>query len=407
MSGTAQKDFSKLSRQVSERQTRTLVELVIDVLAAMEHQDRPVSTNTQDEVVDPVVKDKEHRVMAHALKRLLVLSFALLTLLHGPFASTQSISEQKRAVVFIFGTVHPTNPDGTAITDAKGVQVAVEMPLGTGFFVAYPSQTHDSRYNVSYLVTAKHVLQDADGSFLPNVKIRLNLRIPVGDSQLGFINDIPVTDAQGNLLWLHGENQAEDVAATPLRPDNREFDVAAISTTRFLHGRSLPPALSEGDELYFIGLMNQYYGTKRNYPLVRRGTMALITDENIDTPSGPQRVFIAALESWPGNSGAPVFLLRGLRNDAFGDEENAGFLGIIVASFVNKVSIPLSAEPSGRQLEGGDKANTGMTCIIPASVIAEVLDSFSAQQDRDLRRLNVGEQCSSSSSPSRSTCFRR
>src|SRR6266446_8909677 len=55
---------------------------------------------------------------------------------------------------------------------------------------------------IVYLVTAKHVLQDADGAFLPSVRIRMNLRSPVGDAQFGFISDIPVTDPQGNLLWF-------------------------------------------------------------------------------------------------------------------------------------------------------------------------------------------------------------
>jgi hypothetical protein len=324
---------------------------------------------------------------------LLMLAFTLLLFLNAPLAPAQSINEQKKAVVFIFGTIHPVNPDRTAITDTEGNRVAVEMPLGTGFFVDYPSQSRGSRYNFSYLVTAKHVLQDADGSFLPNVKIRLNLRFPVGDSELGFIGDIPVTDAQGNLLWFHSENQAEDVVATPLLPDNREFEFRAIPTTMFLNGRTLQSrAMAEGDELYFIGLMEQYYGAKRNYPLVRRGTLALLTDEDIDTPTGRQRVFIAALESWPGNSGAPVFLLRGLRDSASETADKVGFLGIVVASFVNKVSIPLSTEQPGRQLEGGDKANTGMTCIVPASVIVEVLGSLSAQQDRDARSRRVGEE---------------
>ena len=331
--------------------------------------------------------------MSRSPRRLLMLACALMALSYAQFSTGQSINQQKKAVVFIFGTVHPINPDRSAITDTEGHRVAVEIPLGTGFFVDYPNQGRGSRYKVSYLVTAKHVLQDADGSFLPNVKIRLNLKYPVGDSEFGFITDIPVTDAQGHLLWFHSENQAEDVVATPLFPDDREFDVTAIPTTMFLNGRTLQSgAVAECDELYFIGLMEQYYGAKRNYPLVRRGTQALLTDEDVDIPTGRQRVFIAALESWPGNSGALVFLLRGHRDTASASVGNVGFLGIVVASFMNKVSIPLITEPPGRQLEGGDKANTGMTCIVPAAVIVEVLGSLPAQLDRDARIQRVPGQ---------------
>jgi hypothetical protein len=110
----------------------------------------------------------------------------------------QSISEQKKAVVFIFGTIHPHNPDKTAITDAGGNPLAVSVPLGTGFLVSYADRSHSSRSEFSYLVTAKHVLKDVDGTFLSSVTIRLNLKSPVGDSAVGFIRDIPVTDAQGS-----------------------------------------------------------------------------------------------------------------------------------------------------------------------------------------------------------------
>ena len=48
-------------------------------------------------------------------------------------------------------------------------------------------------------------------------------------------------------------------------------------------------AIAEGDNLYFIGLMTQYYGNKRNYPVVRRGTLALMTDEDVATPAGDKK----------------------------------------------------------------------------------------------------------------------
>jgi hypothetical protein len=58
---------------------------------------------------------------------------------------------------------------------------------------------------------------------------------------------------------------------------------------------------------------------------------------------------------------------------------------MIVASFVNKFSVPLnSGQPAGK-LEGGDTANTGMTCIVPATIIEKVLDSAPAQRDREER----------------------
>jgi hypothetical protein len=313
--------------------------------------------------------------------RLSILALALY--LNAQFSVGQSINEKKKAVVFVFGTIHPLNPDKTVLTDREGNRVAVEIPLGTAFFVDRPDERRGPSCKVVYLVTAKHVLQDIDGSFLPSVKIRLNLRSPVRDSGFGFIKDIPVADPQGNLLWLHSGNQADDVVAIPLLPDARDFDFTAIPTKTFVNDRTLnSDQVTEGDELYFIGLMEQYYGARKNYPLVRRGTLALLTDEDIETPTGRQRVYIAELESWPGNSGSPVFLLP-RRDDISLNRNDLGFLGVIVASFTNHVSVPLSKQQAGTQLEGGDKANIGMSCIVPATTIAEILDSVPAQQDRD------------------------
>jgi hypothetical protein len=96
-------------------------------------------------------------------------------------------------------------------------------------------------------------------------------------------------------------------------------------------------------------------------------------------------VFIAELESWPGNSGSPVFLLGGRRDMPPGNENAYSLLGMIVGSFLNKFTIPLSGASAARQLEAGDKENIGMTCIVPATTIAEILDSGPAQLERDAR----------------------
>jgi hypothetical protein len=239
------------------------------------------------------------------------------------------------------------------------------------------------------------VLQDSDGSFLPSVSIRLNLKSAASDTAVGFIQNIPVTDAQGSLLWFHSDDEAEDVVALPLLPDDREFEFSSISTRTFLDDQALNSgALAEGDDVYFIGLMVQYYGVRRNYPLVRRGSLALLTGESVDTPSGRQQVFIAELESWPGNSGSPVFALQDGKNGLPAKGSNSRFLGMIVASFVNRFSVPLDTGRPAGKLETGDKANTGMTCIVPASTIERVLDSESAQRDRDQRmqRLSAADR---------------
>ena len=64
-----------------------------------------------------------------------VIAFCLCLL---PFrvAAQSPISEQKEVVAFIFGTVHPLGTDKKPLTDSTGKRIALDMALGTGFFVA-------------------------------------------------------------------------------------------------------------------------------------------------------------------------------------------------------------------------------------------------------------------------------
>jgi hypothetical protein len=296
------------------------------------------------------------------------------------YSPSQSIADQKQTVAFIFGTVHPLNADKTPIKDALGKPLAVDIVLGTGFFVYYPDPRGGPTYGFVYLVTAKHVLRDTDGTFLPAIKVRLNLQSPTADPGFGFAT-LPVTDNRGNLLWLRGQNEADDVAILPFLPDQQTVQFKTIPIAMFVDEATLKTdAVEEGDNLYFIGLMAQYYGVKHNYP-VRRGTLALMTDEQISTPTGRQKAFIAELQSWPGNSGSPVFLnLGGLRGNNFMLGQRLSFLGILAGGFLNQVTGNVVGGP---EVVSGNSAEIGVSYVIPATRIIELLNSKEEQQRRD------------------------
>ena len=244
----------------------------------------------------------------------------------------QVINEQKKTVTFMFGKVHTK--------DRAGNPIQVEIPLGTGFFVIYPDPRGGPDFAFVYLVTAKHVLQDTDGTFLRELSLRMSLEQPIDGKQIEFLAQIPVTDDNGHLIWFRDQlDAATDVAILPLLPDRSKFDYKCIPISMFADTNTLQTdKVAEGDTLYFIGLMSQYYGERANYPVVRRGTLAMMTDEPILTATGKQHAFIAELASWPGNSGAPVFLnLAGLRDGGVIVGNNLKFLGVVSGSFVNKL----------------------------------------------------------------------
>jgi hypothetical protein len=302
-------------------------------------------------------------------------SSAALLIFLAPFIFVQSkaqgIAEQKDAVAFIFGTVHQKMPDGKV--------AELDLPLGTAFFVGYSDARLGPELMFPYLVTAKHVLRDLDGAYLKEIRLRVN---PKGGGPCGFITNIPVSDAQGNLLWFHDDDSAVDVAATPVTVSLESVQVRTIPLSMFADDATLKKEnVAEGDALYFIGLMAQYYGVERNYPVVRRGTFALMTDEMIDTPTGRQNAYIAELASWPGNSGSPVSLsLGGLRGSQLLLGAKIQFLGILSGSFLNRVNATLL---NATTIAAGDAAETGISFIVPASKLKSVLDSAPAQALRD------------------------
>ena len=263
--------------------------------------------------------------------------------------------------------------------------MTVETPLGTGFFVFYPDPRGGPTYGFVYLVTAKHVLRDYDGTFLPKLRVRLNLKKPNGDEACAYLDDVPVADTKGNLLWFHNENNAADeTVVLPLLPDEQKFDYMSIPLPLFVTDAQMKSdAVAEGDNLFFIGLMTQYFGYKRNYPVVRRGTLALMTDEEIPTFVGPQKVFISELQSWPGNSGSPVFLnLGGVRGGSLLLGQKLSLLGFVLGAYKNKMVTAVIGEQN-EALTSGNEFPIGVSLIVPATRIRDLLDSRAAQSKRD------------------------
>lgn len=261
--------------------------------------------------------------------------------------------------------------------------MVLEGPLGTAFFVWYPDARGGSDYGFGYLVTAKHVLKDADGRYLKSVKIRVNLLKANADSDLG-LGEVPVADDSGKLLWFDDQDDPQnDVAVLPALPDMGLVDfktvpVGMFADTGLLQGRRV----HEGDSLYLFGLMPQYYGEKRNYPIVRRGTLALLTDETIQTgPNTRQHVYLAELASWPGSSGAPVFLdLGGVRSGRLGFGSEYHLLGLMLGYFSNTRQADVV---ESRTVTAVDPSNIGISFVLPAATIRKVLDSDPLQRRRD------------------------
>ena len=243
------------------------------------------------------------------------------------------------------------------------------MPIGTGFFV----KVQDKETSYVYFVTAKHVIQGQK-----EVSVRLNTRDwDTASPEPGMVfTKLQVQDAQGNLVWATHPDPAIDLAVFPGSPgEGAEFKTVGLEmfvTKEFIDQERV----TEGDEVFFVGLLPQYYGTKRNHPVVRYGRLALVTDEKIYYPDGPVELFFAECQSFPGNSGSPVFLQLGPTRQPGAitlAPERLMLLGVMLGFVSQQVDISQGAS---------FQENVGIAAIVPIERLKEILFSRPLVQQR-------------------------
>lgn len=141
------------------------------------------------------------------------------------------------------------------------------VPNGTGFFVGIKLGKDEDSYML-YFVTAKHVIQDCNGNYLPDIWIRINKK--EWDSVPYPINlkDIRIFEHTDNCV---------DVAVFNLVPDKDIFDYKFIPDEMITNNDFIKnQEIEEGDDVFFTGLFTSHIGQKRNQPIVRFGKIALM-----------------------------------------------------------------------------------------------------------------------------------
>ncbi len=253
----------------------------------------------------------------------------------------------KKTVCFIF-IKHPT----------KGI-----VPNGTGFIVAI-KQADDLYFH--YLVTAKHVLIDEQTKQYFNVVyVRFNKIDGPAD-----LAEVPLTKLK---IWVHPEPEV-DIAVIPCLPDPKIYDYRSIPPDLIVTKEKFKEEdITEGDEVFFIGLFTPHFGRTRNYPVTRFGRVALISDEKVRWQTDQlQDLYLLETQSYGGNSGSPVFFyLSGDRNPGvlrLGPPK-LFLAGIMTGTFrdAQKVEfIETQATPISFQ-------NAGIAAVTPAYKLHEIL----------------------------------
>jgi Trypsin-like peptidase domain len=266
--------------------------------------------------------------------------------------------------------------------DCRDGSVAEEI-RGTAFFVFYPDNRVGENRGFIYLVTNRHVAQpqlNGHRLAIQKVSLRLNLKAPV-EGRESEDGTLPV----GNGVdWLFPSDAAVDLAAMSIVPDQTKYDyepfpISLFATSEVVKGRNV----AEGDAVLFSGFFYQFPGQRKIEPIVRQGILAMMPEENLTTTlGGSGRLYLADVHVFHGNSGAPMFVnVGGVRG---GGLIVGGFpyllLGVVSGYFYETEDLQLEVATT---LTGKASANSGISIVVPADELKNLLDSPAAQSQRD------------------------
>ena len=286
----------------------------------------------------------------------IMISVLFLFVSEGRGAGAPVLNEIKSATTYIF------------IKNANKL-----FPNGTGFFVGLKNPSKPSMFGLC-LVAPKHILyQPGTTQFLDTIYIRLNKK--GGGAALAAI---PLR-VQGNnkTVFMHSDPSV-DLAVIPVLPDQKKYDFKFIPEQYILSKEtSVNLNIYEGFELFFPSLFFPAFGSAENYPFIRFGRFALITDEKIAWQGKPTDLYLIETGSYGGNSGAPVFFYME-NNRGPGGQPDLKLAGIIQGTFCDapreiriiekNASLPFS--------------NMGIAAVIPSYKLYEVLFSEELKKQR-------------------------
>ena len=286
----------------------------------------------------------------------------------------------------------------TSYRTQPGILQPVPVPAeiaGTGFLISQPEPRLGPQGGISYLVTCKHMIQEPNpaggiegGPYLQAVSVRLNRTAPDQDGTQFALVPAPVVDNSGSLQWfIDPEDDTVDLAITPIGL-GPQTEFKTIPTSMFATKDLIKQkGVNENDEILFAGLFTWYPGAKKNYPIVRHGKIALLSQERIPLdkrhPDKTVDVYLADVMSFGGNSGSPVFLrIGGIREGPTNSLEGYSYylLGVMKGFFPEAMPFELDLA----QIPGQTAQNSGIAAVVPADKILHILGSPRAQAYSEL-----------------------
>lgn len=242
---------------------------------------------------------------------------------------------------------------------------------GTAFWVDKESGELENHW-FRYLVTAWHVIvkckeKSCDG------KVWLRVNIKNGDREL--------IESEQDHWYRHPSDTSVDLAVVPAFPES-DMDVLPVSMNRALTRDVIEEEnVGVGDRIAFPGLFAEHAATtKRDIPIVRRGTIAATNVKVKGSPFGRIDAHLVESRSIGGMSGSPVFAdLSGIRGASMEDVtfnfQRFYLLGVMHGHWDYTGGLPdYDDADSSKEDEPRKRVNTGIAIVIPIRKLVEVLD---------------------------------
>lgn len=255
--------------------------------------------------------------------------------------------------------------------------------IGTCFFVSYLDPRLGENTGFLYLVTNRHVAQPGIDLGTPydiqTASIRLNLATPTAQAQ----SVQESIQFGGRVQWHFPADNAVDLAVLPVGPDQKLFDFVSIPSNIIVTADRLKTGdVGVSDPIKFAGYFSNFPGHNRMEPIVREGVIAMVPQEDVETTlhkKGP--IILADLHAFHGNSGSPVFVnIGGEHRRVFTPGENYLLLGVVSGYYPESAGFSV---PAAAVLTGEVRDNSGITAIVPAYQLLDLLNSPELQADRD------------------------
>ena len=261
------------------------------------------------------------------------------------------------------------------LTKCVGFVSRDEEPLqfgGTAFLVQVP---YDSKYGCLHIVTAKHVA-DVVGPAICVIAMNGKDGHPLFAKSVGC-----------NWFYHPTESDTVDVAVLPFATARtNEYDISPIPVEIFATEERINKyEIGLGDEVFTVGLFTKFFGTSCLIPIVRTGNIAMMPKDKLPLSHfGDADVYLVEGRSIGGLSGSPVFCRNTLRmpgmNQAGEVRHIAGlgqmhFLGLMHGHW----DLPVTFSSSER----AEAVNMGISIVVPAKKILEVLYSPALVEERE------------------------